>query len=488
VRAFSDSATRSVDVAREPDGLGPFITWLLAATVMLGAIALWERSTVWIPVIALLATVGPTGAAIRAWRGTRDALNPITVIVGIAAVRFGLPAIMELFGSRLGEMPAVRLLHLQRQDWLFGYSIAATGVAALLLGWQASTLTRSSHPSRTFLRQEPPCTTLWAAIMAGAVGLMALVAFVVTNGMSFVTAVQTGAFRGIEVQQGTGLFFHLSFLLIVGSVAAVHTALTRNSQMLRPSLAVFAPALLAALAFFVLGGRARAFVAIAVAFLLWWYRPSRDQNVRRTCFAGPSLTSKRILLVVVPLAMVSFSYLGINYRGSDASSRGSAVNVEEFGRYLGGTFTIDAGALHSLALASKLPPGILEGKSFLGNLAFPVSEFVALPGKSTGVYLTQRFVTGSQRKWGFSPTIFGEAYLNYGLLGLVVISSLVGFGFERLYGRFQAGRTNLLVYALLAVYLLRILFESIEKWPEALTMLAMLWAVTRFRQDTSAHA
>jgi oligosaccharide repeat unit polymerase len=480
VRALSEP--RSGSVAREPSGLYPFITWLLAATVSLGVIALWERSVVWIPALAVLATVGSAGAMISTWRGSRDALNPITVIVGIAAVRFGLPAVMELFGSRLQDMSTVRFLHLQRQDWLFGYSIAVTGVAALLLGWQASALTRRSvDPLGMFGRRDLP-SAFWASILAAAVGFLALVAFVMTNGISFFTAVKTGVFRGIEVRQGTGVFFHLSLLLIVGSVVTVHAGLARYNRSNRPSLAVFAPVLVSAVAFFVLGGRARAFVAVAGAFLLWWYRPSRDQHVRQRYLLGPSLRSKRTLLVCAPLAMVIFSYLGITYRGTAAPGRGSPVNVEEFGRYLGGTFTVDAGALHSLALASKLPPGVLQGKSFPGNLAFPLSEFVSLPGKSSGVYLTQRFVTGLQPKWGFSATIFGEAYLNFGLLGLVLISGLMGFIFERLYSRFRAGRTSLLVYALFSVYLVRIIFESIEKWPEALTILAMLWVVTRFGQ------
>jgi oligosaccharide repeat unit polymerase len=415
-------------------------------------------------------------------------LNPISLIIVIAAVRFGLPAVQALFGSQLDDLSLVRFLRLDRQDWLLGYSIAATGLAALLLGWQASALTRSAvdHSPASRRRQLP--SSLSAPILALAAGFLALVAFVVTNGISFVTAVQTGAFRTIEIRPGTGIFFRLSFLLIVGSVVAVHTLLARTGQLDRVPLSAFTPAILAALAFFVLGGRARAFVAIAAAFLLWWYRPSYDEHGRPVHRPGRSLKSKTRVLVCAPLAMILFSFVGVSYRGTDAATgRGAPTNVEEFSRYLTGAFSIDAGALHSLALATRLPPGVLQGRSFLPNLAFPVSEFVTLPGKSTGVYLVEKFVGRSQQKWGVSATIFGEAYTNYGLFGLVLILATVGFLFERLYGRFRSGRTSMLVYALLSVYLLRIVFESIEKWPEALTVLAMLWVVTRVSQSRSAQ-
>lgn len=482
MRILQESVASSGTEARS-NCLDPFTTWLLGATVALGVIVLWERSTVWIPVLALLATVSAVGAAIRVWRESRDALNPVSLIVVIAAVRFGLPAVLALFGSGLDDVPIFQLLRLQRQDWLFGYTIGVTGIAALLLGWQVAALTRSAgDPCATCSRQDPG-TPLWAPTFAATVGLLALVAFVITNGVSFVTAARTGSFRGVEVQQGTGIFFRLSFLLIVGSVTIVHALLARRDPSDRAPWSVFAPVLCAAFAFFVLGGRARAFIAIAAAFLLWWYRPSSDQRVR----SATSLRSRKMLLVCAPLSMMLFSYLGSTYRGADTPGRGNPVGVEDFGQYLSGTFAIDAGALHSLAVASKLPPGILEGRSFLGALTFPVSQFGAVQGRSTGVYLVEGVIGRTQRKWGFSPTIFGEAYVNFGLLGLILVPGTIGFLFQRLYSRVRSGRTSVLFYALLAVYLLRIVFESIEKWPETLTILVMLWGITRFRQDDAVR-
>lgn len=481
MRTLSEPGARSDTEAMASRCLDPFTTWLLAATVALGVIVLWERSTAWIPVLAIVATVSAATAMIRVWRQSRDALNPVSVIVVIAAVRFGLPALLAVFGSQMEDVPIFQLLRLERQDWLFGYSMAATGVAALLLGWQVSALTRTSGgPCSACWRQQLP-TSLWAASLAAAVGFLALVAFVVTNGVSFITAARTGSFRGTEIQEGTGIFFRLSFLLIAGSVAAVHANLARRDPSDRVPWSAFAPALCAALAFFVLGGRARAFIAIAAAFLLWWYRPSGDQQARRLLRPGRSPRTKKLLLVCAPLAMIIFSYVGQNYRGTDSgSSRGPGV-VEDFGRYLAGPFAVDAGALHSLAVASKQPPGVLEGKTFPAALTFPVSRW-ALQGRSTGVFLVEGVIGKPQRKWGFSPTIFGEAYVNYGLLGLVLIPGAIGFLFQRLYSRVQSGRTSVLFYALLSVYGLRIIFESIEKWPETLVIVAMLWVITRFRE------
>lgn len=486
MRTLHEPVARSGTEATGLNCLDPFTTWLLAVTVSLGVIALWQRSTGWIPALATVATISAGAAMIRIWRESRDPLNPVSAIVVIAALRFGVPAILALFGSQLDDVPIFQLLHLQRQDWLFGYTIAATGVGALLFGWQASALTRSSaRPCSTYSRQEPP-SSLWAPSLATALGLTALVAFVVTNGVPFMTAVRTGSFRGTEIQEGTGIYFRLSFLLIVGSVTIVHTLLARRSPSDRVPLSAFAPTLLAALAFFVLGGRARAFIAIGAAFLIWWYRPSLP-GTRRIHLPGTSLKIKKRLMVCAPLAMVLFSYVTMSYRGADTPGQGMPVNVENFGRYLTATFAIDAGALHSLAVASKLPPGVLEGGSFEAALAFPVSELVGIQGRSAGVYLVEGVIGKARRRWGFSPTVFGEAYLNYGLLGLVLVPAAIGFLFHRLYRRVRSGRTSVLFYALLSIYLLRIIFESIEKWPEALTNLVMLWGITRFGQGGAVH-
>lgn len=75
--------------------------------------------------------------------------------------------------------------------------------------------------------------------------------------------------------------------------------------------------------------------------------------------------------------------------------------------------------------------------------------------------------------WGFHPSVIGEAFVNFGPAGVVLVGIAFGLIGSVLYRKLQRGRLPLFAYGIAAIYLVRIFFESIQKWPEALVVLSV---------------
>ena len=137
------------------------------------------------------------------------------------------------------------------------------------------------------------------------------------------------------------------------------------------------------------------------------------------------------------------------------------------------------GHLHSLAGAVVIGPGVLEGR-FLGSLTFPLSKLLPIPGRSEGIYIIETLVGfHTEDKWGLHAALIGDAYLNFGLIGILLVMPLFGVLIKLLYVKFRAGTLNSSVYSFAAIYAVYIFLKSIEAWPHMLTGLVFMMVIVR---------
>ena len=102
-----------------------------------------------------------------------------------------------------------------------------------------------------------------------------------------------------------------------------------------------------------------------------------------------------------------------------------------------------------------------------------------LPGKSAGVFIVQTLVGYDERKWAFHATLIGDAYLNFGVLGVFVVTAAFGILLRKAYIAFKQGAIGAVYYSFAMVYGLRIFFESVEEWGEGLEMIVFAYFLSR---------
>jgi oligosaccharide repeat unit polymerase len=292
------------------------------------------------------------------------------------------------------------------------------------------------------------------------VGFMALAAFFVMN--ASMGALTSGEFRGITIQEGTGKYFSMAYLLISSSVLLCCYLLSKGFKWL-----ALIPVGVAMLLYWPLGGRGRAMTSVIIGLILLWYQGREHKGWRALSFKPIHL----LTVTVGVLCIIIFSHLGAAYRGTSGERAVSDVfSFLELWSYLRRSIYVDLGQLLSLAAAIEIGPAVLEGRSFLGSLTWPLSKFMPIPGRSAGVYIVEILGGADKdRKWGVAASLVGDAYLNFGLLGVVAIMVLYGAFLKILYLKFRQGVMHSAIYSLAIVMALKIFMGSIEKWSQALT-------------------
>src|SRR5262249_6108117 len=143
---------------------------------------------------------------------------------------------------------------------------------------------------------------LYAAIVGMFLGLLALFVFIKSNtSISITETASTGIFRSIQIQEGTGKFFYLSFMLISSSVVFVDYLFSRKHAWWIALL----PTTVAMMALFVLGGRLRSLTAMTAKLLVF---RAHKKNTKTSLSTIICLVSIAVLLPIVFAA-------GAAYRG-----------------------------------------------------------------------------------------------------------------------------------------------------------------------------
>jgi hypothetical protein len=442
-----------------------FTYWSTLSALLLGAWVLWMRDLSMAPIVFLLgysALLAVVAGGVRKWH---DLLNPLTLLVLLGLIRYSLPAFLLMPNPDPG-VETFRLMGLQGTDWQMGHVMALVGMLSASAGWL---LIPDGERSVRPLRFRLPDRTGNAALVGMALGFGALVIFVSSNA-SLDAAIQEGAFRHTTVHVGTGVFYVLGLGLISCSVLLSSYLLTNGRYGWRAALA---PVIFTALCFFVLGGRVGSAVSILALLLFLWYL--RQDRIR---WAYPELRRFIKWGVIAVAVALWFGNLGQLYRGgSGLSALRESISIETLGDYAERTIYEDIGQLHALAGATLIGPGQMEINTFLSAISWPLPDLLDLPQSSAGAFIVEDTMGfADSRRWGFHASLMGDAYLNFGVPGMVLI--VMGFGVlvKLLYVRFRAGKVRAPVYVLAATYSIRIFLESIEKWGELVPVLVLLYA------------
>jgi len=410
-------------------------------------------------IAAYLALLAALMSTTRRWR---DWMNPLSLVLLVGFIRFGVPGWLLITGSE----PDVATFHrmgLGDREWLLGHVLALLGLLGVVIGWHLPVRTVAALVRSVGRCVKPHVAegVRFAALLGMLIGCAGLVVFVASNA-PVLEVIRSGEFRRTEIQVGTGKFFYTSLLLIASSVVFSEYLLRER----RAWWVALTPVAAAMLLFWVLGGRARALTAPAAGLLLLWYQRRDLQGAM-----------KRVGAALIPLLPMVL-YAGDRYRGGlGVAGLGDALSVAAVLEYARGAVWVDWGQLHSLAGAAAIGPAVLGGGIFL-VLLWPLSLLLEVGGRSTGVFITETLVGfAGGRKWGFHASLIGDAYLNFGVAGVLVATTVFGLILRSLYAEMRRGSLNGAFYALAAVYGLRMFFESIEKFPETLTILVFVSVV-----------
>jgi oligosaccharide repeat unit polymerase len=439
---------------------------IVTSPLLSGVIALWSEELWLLHYLVPAAYVALLYSFVISLHTSRDLLNPLCLFLIIGFVRFFLAGI--LFSSGVEPPDEVYLffqwLHLSDSHWQWGHALALVASLAGILGWL---FIPGQWTLEKPLKFHLTDGGMYASLVGMLVGFMALAAFFFMNASS--GALTSGEFRGVTIQKGTGKYFSMAYLLIAGSVLLCCYLLSKGFTWL-----ALIPVGVAMLLYWPLGGRGRAVTSVIGGLFLLWYQAREHKGWRKLSFKPVHL----LKVTVGVLCIILFSYLGSHTRGSSGGrALSDAFSFVELWSYVGRSIYIDLGQLASLAAAIKIGPAVLEGRTFLGALTWPLSKFMPIPGGSAGVYIVEtlgEFASDDRKKWGVAASLVGDAYLNFGLLGVVAVMFLYGALLKILYLKFRQGVLHSAIYSLAIVMALKIFMGSIEVWSQALTTLSFV--------------
>jgi oligosaccharide repeat unit polymerase len=251
----------------------------------------------------------------------------------------------------------------------------------------------------------------------------------------------------------------------------------------RLSVATLLPVVANGAAFFVLGGRARSFTPIACALLMAWY-VILNRQLNRKWF---------LRVTALALLLITFSYAGGVYRGKGLSELPNIFSLSNIIAYTQNAVWVEFGQLHGLAGATKIEPGALGGKSFVGALGI-AKGWLGLSSRNSGVLIAQKIKRDENVNYGYHSSFIGDSYLNYGYLGIVLLGVVFGALMRSIYRvgvRMLGNPIGLTFYAITMVYSFRLFFESINKTMEmqfALFFLVSGLLVVRLFRHDPEHA
>jgi oligosaccharide repeat unit polymerase len=446
---------------------GSLLVWATSGALSLGLMAFWSGEAWLLTAFFAVAYAAVFLAFARTIDLWRDFMNPLCLVLSLGFLRFFVPGLMFLSGAEppveIGNL--FQVMQLSDNEWLWGHVLAMIGTLAVILGWLL--VQPCLLPMKPLNFYFSPGLK-YASIAAMWVGFLALLAFFVMN--ASVGAILSGSFRGTTIQVGTGKYFFLAYLLIAGSVLLCCYLLTKGYKWF-----ALVPVFVSMLAYWPLGGRGRAVTSLVGGLILLWYSNRERQ-------AWSKLTVRPIHFVIVPLLVlftVLVFYVGSHYRGDpDQRALSAGLSIIGLWAYLKGAIYTELGQLHSLAGAVAIGPGVLGGHTFIGSLSWPLSAFLPIPGRSAGIFIIETLVGfADDRKWGVNATLIGDAYLNFGLLGVPLVMGIYGALLKTIYLKFRQGLLHSAIYALVTVYGMQMLWGSIEVWPQALTILCFAFAV-----------
>jgi hypothetical protein len=443
--------------------------WLISTAFLLGVFTFWTQQSRLGPVFLIPSYLALLIVGLRSLHIWKDPFNPLCSALAIGLCQLCIPALLLLNDVEPPHEIALFYdsLGLSGSDWLWGHALALLALLAVALGWM---LVPEHTIKDSRLKFHLADGTKYAALAGMSVGALALLAFILGN--AGLGVIMSGEFRGTTIQVGTGKYFFLAYLLLAGSlVLSCYKLNTAHNKWIS-----LLPVSVATALYWPLGGRGRALTSLLGGLLFLWYA-----NRERTNWKKVSWKPITILRAVAGMVLVVwFMYAGSMYRGSGGGVRALAesLSLSGFRSYVASAAFTDLGQLHSLAGAVAIGPGVLAGETFLGALTWPLGKVLPIPGRSAGIYIVETLAGfHGDEKWGVHATLIGDAYLNFGLVGVCIVMLLFGSLLKMLYMNFRGGNLHITIYIAAFVHTQQILLGSIEVWPYALTVLGFTVAI-----------
>ncbi len=432
-----------------------FSVWLAGCAHALGLFILWTGDTRFVPLLLIGGYSAILATLIQAARFWRDWYNPLSLVLALGLIRFSLPALLLMIGvAPQVDFPGWHLL-----DFQAGHVLAVTGLLGVVLGWF---LVSAKYPGGLRLRMTSSPGIRVAASMAMAAGFISALLFVASNA-SLIDAIVGGTFRSARIQEGTGIFFYLAHLLISGSALLTTQRLHKAG---RSGWTVLLPVMLATLSLWILGGRGRALTPLICGLLLVWY-------ARRERLGWPRVSLRAIpAFVLLGLPLVTWAaYVGQLYRnGLGVRALMESLSVSGIWNYFRTAVFTDVGHLYAVAGALFVGPGVLHGTTFLYSLLWPISQVLDFSARHPGVLVVEKLGGIGPRSWAVATSVVGDAYLNFGLVGIPVVMGIFGALLKATYVRFRGTRIFLPVYVLWIVFALQTFYGSITAWTYTVTV------------------
>jgi hypothetical protein len=396
----------------------------------------------------------------------RDALNPLSLLVLLCLIRITMPAILlPHLGSPRGTV--IRDFGITSAELTQGLHLATIGLLAVALGWFASPVSWGVAASRAYgwtdRTLRPDRRIVPAAVLVFVAGFVSALIYLAVNFGSPLGAFLSGVARG-DSAPGTSRYGFLAVGLLITS--AVVLSLYQANRPRASWGQILAPGFLAAVLLTAFGGRIVALTPMALGFIGARYIRRRHE--------GRAQRRRRRLAVAILLAALAFGYAAFvpQYRGgAGVSALPAALTGSSLRDYAEFTVRTELGTLHPHALAHRLGPGELNGRTYAGVFGAP-GQAAGLEGVRPGTYFVEQYGPGGYRsQWGFQTGLVIDTFLNSGLLVMVLACILFGAVLMAEYQGFRRtgatlGSSFLHCFALWT--LIWVYFESIVVLPSQL--------------------
>ncbi|HET6175233.1 MAG TPA: O-antigen polymerase [Gaiellales bacterium] len=404
------------------------------------------------PYLLVGLTAAAVGLAIPAYlRGARDPLSPALAFAAIFFVYYVLRPLHVLSSGVLGpakssyDTPIAAVLPSVRMALL----LAAFGVASFFLAYIAAI----RKPSRSLTDER--VEHAWLALEREHFHFAVVIASICAIAFIGTLVIKSGGLAAYLGQIGyrqhtfTNIAFLTQLALPIKSVLFVALLSRRAPRPQRASwrLILLLGALAATTDVFT-GGRANLIIGTILPALLIVHYALRPLRAHTVIVAGLVLLAIAISFRVV--------FRDSQFSGSSDHSRTSLLQQayrQPLDAVVGGHDTIAFDSLATLNGAYQQNTPRQWGVTYLDTLAFPVPRALWL-GKPLGggsAWFTSTYFSGyyGPDHVETSVTMLGEAQANFGLIGVLLVPGLLGFGLASLYRRMMVRPTPkaILVYA-----------------------------------------
>ncbi len=430
-----------------------FWTLLGLATIVSGVGYLGGMEPLHAPFL-ILGAGALVGSAVHAVRTTGDVLNPVALLVGLALVRIGLPALLLTWSAPPISWDTSGMLD---GAWEAGRALALVGLASIVVGWWMAPglLVKSACGLGDWVRgcEAQARSTLGArGTICLLVGLPFVAVYVVLNYADVLGAVADGRMRNQSlIVQGTSRYNFLGYWLVFAGTLAVsaHLLLVRHARWWVGLM----PSFLVAILLTPFGGRVGAMAPLACALIVLWYRRPRK------------VAPGRGLLVFGSLMVVSLLYSAfvVFYRGHGIEEGWGSMTWAGLHEYAEQSVWWEMGILHPYAYATVFGEGVLEGGTLPAVGGFVLEAILGEEGVRPGLFIVQQVLSPSAR-WEIHTGLIVDLYLNYNLAATIVGCVLFGMVLRAAYEALSAHRRApgpVLLYTIVLWFSLWIFYESV---------------------------